>query len=349
MSVWRQTQAGTAVTVGDVSTLASPLAAVLRDLRVGLALEDNSGKPSWGGVPAGQAAVIKNFRETGLPWTLRVVSANPAGAGEISVSRRRLMSSGFALMLLVIAASAYFMFRAVNRELSVARLQSDFVAAVSHEFRTPLTAMRHLTEMLEEGETPKERLPLYYRTLGKETRRLQGMVESLLDFGRMEAGRRAYHMQDANAAEMARQIVDEFREHSSIGTHRLELRAPSRPLPIRADQDALALARRNLLDNAVKYSPEHSTVSVSVESRDGLAGIAVQDQGDGIPKEEQRDVFRKFTRGSSAKKFSVKGTGIGLTMAHQIVKAHGGRLELDSQPGCGSRFTILLPVQADPS
>jgi signal transduction histidine kinase len=171
------------------------------------------------------------------------------------------------------------------------------------------------------------------------------MVESLLDFGRMEAGRRSYLMEGANATELARQVVDEFREHSSAGSHRLEWQTTaSLPLPIRADRDALALALRNLLDNAVKYSPEASTVSVSVESRGGLAGISVRDQGAGIPKDEQREIFRKFARGSAAREMNVKGTGIGLTMAHEIVKAHGGRLELASEPGRGSRFTILLPV-----
>jgi signal transduction histidine kinase len=346
VAVWRRTSASTAVVVGDVNTLVAPLVSVIRNLQVHLALEDPSGHPAWG-TAGGSALVTRTFRETGLPWTLRVAASNSATASEVSASRRRLMSAGFGLMLLVIAAAGYFVFRAVSRELSVARLQSDFVAAVSHEFRTPLTAMRHLTEMLEEGDTPQSRLPLYYRVLGKETRRLHAMVESLLDFGRMEAGRRTYRMEDANAAELAQQVVDEFREHSSIATHRLELQSSSSPLHIRADRDALALALRNLLDNAVKYSPEDSTVSVSVESHDSLAGISVQDQGVGIPKEEQREVFRKFSRGSSARKLNVKGTGIGLTMADQIVKAHGGRLELASEPGCGSRFTILLPVQAE--
>ena len=347
-SVWRKTPAGSAVIVADADSVAAPLSAASRNLQVRLALEDASGHLSWGSVPPGGVWVTKTFRETGLPWTIRVAAANPAAGGEISASRRRLMSAGFVLMFLVIAAAGYFVFRSVSRELGVARLQSDFVAAVSHEFRTPLTAMRHLTEMLEEGDTPRERLPLYYRALGKETRRLHGMVESLLDFGRMEAGRRSYLMEGANAAELARQVLDEFREHSSAGSHRLEWQTPSSAaLHILADRDALALALRNLLDNAVKYSPEASTVSVSVESRGRLAGISVRDQGAGIPKDEQREIFRKFARGSSAREMNVKGTGIGLTMAHEIVKAHGGRLELASEPGSGSRFTILLPVQGE--
>jgi signal transduction histidine kinase len=262
-------------------------------------------------------------------------------------SRRNLLFAVFGLMSLVIAAASYVVFRAVSRELSVARLQSDFVAAVSHEFRTPLTAMRHLTDILEEGGVAPDRAALYFGALGRETRRLHEMVESLLDFGRMESGRRAYHMEETNAAELAERVVNEFRERAAITAHRIELNPSSgvHDIPrIRADRDALSLALRNLLDNAIKYSPDLSTVRVAVEQRNGLAGISVQDEGAGIPKEEQRAVFRKFVRGESAQTLSVKGTGIGLTMANEIVRAHGGRLELASEPGSGSRFTILLPA-----
>ncbi len=99
------------------------------------------------------------------------------------------------------------------------------------------------------------------------------------------------------------------------------------------------------MDNALKYSPESSIVRVSVKSHGAFVGICVEDEGAGIPKAEQRDVFRKFARGAAARALNVKGTGIGLTMADQIVKAHGGRLELVSEPGRGSRFTTLLPAQ----
>jgi len=235
----------------------------------------------------------------------------------------------------------------VNRELSVARLQSDFVAAVSHEFRTPLTAMSHITEMLEEGGTPGDRLPLYYRALGKETRRLRGMVESLLDFGRMEAGRHIYHMEDADAVELVRRVVDEFREEASTNAHRVELDMPPGERRIRADREAITRALRNLLENAVKYSPESSTVRVLLESQRGHLAISVEDQGAGIEKHEQRQVFRKFVRGTSARTLNVKGSGIGLSMVDHIVKAHGGRVALESEPGRGSRFTILLPVKPE--
>ncbi len=115
-------------------------------------------------------------------------------------------------------------------------------------------------------------------------------------------------------------------------------------MPIRADRDALALALRNIIDNAVKYSPEASPVSVSIERSGDAVGIHVRDEGPGIAKSEQADVFAKFTRGSASGSQNVKGTGIGLTIARQIVEAHEGRLDLDSEPGHGSCFTICLPL-----
>ena len=345
-SVWRRTPGGAAALVARVDALMASVLPAMRSLQVRLALEDPAKRPAWGNIPAGAGVqAVKTSQETGLPWTLRVASADPAAGQAVSAWRRELLVSGFGLMLLVIAAASYFVFRAVNSELSVARLQSDFVAAVSHEFRTPLTAISHLTEMLEEGSTPGDRLPLYYHALGKETRRLRGMVESLLDFGRMEAGRRIYQMEDLDAAALVEQVVDEFREQANA--HRIELNAPAGERRVRADREALTRALRNLLENAAKYSPDSSTVRVSVESQGGHFAISVEDQGAGIPKHEQREIFRKFVRGTSARTLNVKGSGIGLAMVDHIVKAHGGRIDLKSEPGCGSRFTILLPVEPD--
>lgn len=351
-TVWRRTPRGSAAIVGRVDALIAASRTVIRDFQVRVVLEDPSGRLAWGAVPGDGQQVVKAFRETGLPWTIRVASVDAAAAPQPSISRRNLLAAGFTLMVLVIAAASYFIFRAVNRELSVARLQSDFVATVSHEFRTPLAAMRHLTEMLEEGAARADRVPHYYRALGKETRRLQAMVESLLDFGRMEAGQRTYQMEDTSATELAKQVIDEFREHVSSATQRIELQAaaPDRPsddFSIRADREAIALALRNLLDNAIKYSPESSTVRVAVQSRGAFTSISVADQGPGIPHTEQRDIFRKFVRGTAARALNVKGTGIGLAIADHIVKAHGGCLEVDSEPGRGSRFTIVLPAVSD--
>jgi signal transduction histidine kinase len=199
--------------------------------------------------------------------------------------------------------------------------------------------------MLEQGDTKPERLSDYYRALGKESRRLHTMVESLLDFGRMDSGRRTYDFCETDAAELVDQVTEEFTDRSATAGHRIE----KAPLPgsavfIRADREALTLALRNLVDNAMKYSPVSSSVRVAVTSSNGTVAVSVEDHGPGVSAEERRAIFRKFTRGAAARSLNVKGTGIGLTMAHQIVKAHGGRLELDSELGRGSIFTIFLPA-----
>jgi signal transduction histidine kinase len=261
VSVWQQTPAGAAAIVGSLDAMAAPAAAAIGDFDFRFALEDPAGRILWGSAfPAG-VEVRRTRRESGLPWGLRI-SADNLTVRRASAARRNVLAAGLGLAALVITAAGYFVLRALTREFRVAQLQSDFVSAVSHEFRTPLTAMRHLTDLLEEGGVPDDGLSGCYSALGKETRRLHAMVESLLDFARLDSGRRTYDMSETNALELAGALVDEFREQRHLPAHRLKLLPPETQPRIRADEHALSLALRNLLDNAVKYSPESSTVSV---------------------------------------------------------------------------------------
>jgi signal transduction histidine kinase len=344
VSVWRKTPSGTAAMTAGIDALTTSVGDTIRNLQVAAELDDPAGKKVWGVLSAGPR-VTKTSRETGLPWSLHVAVDESGPASSVADSRRNLLVAGFALMALVIFAASYFVFRAVNRELSVARLQSDFVGAVSHEFRTPLTAMCHLTEILEQGNARPERLSEYYRALGKESRRLHTMVENLLDFGRMDSGRRTYDFTETDAAELVNHVAQEFADRSVTAARRIEKSPlPSHAMVIRADREALALALRNLLDNAMKYSPDSSSVRLAVTANNGTVAVSVEDHGPGVSAPERRAIFRKFTRGAAARNLNVKGTGIGLTMANQIVKAHGGRLELESEPGRGSTFTMVLPA-----
>lgn len=344
VTVWRTTPNGIATVTARVDALTPTMEEALETLQVTVQLDDQTGTRVWGNAPAG-LRVTKSARETGLPWSLHVAAAESSRASSVADSRRNLLTAGFTLLALVVVAASYFVFRAVNGELAVARLQSDFVAAVSHEFRTPLTAMCHLTELLEQGDTKPERLPAYYRALGKESRRLHTMVENLLDFGRMGSGRRSYDFCETDAAELVDQVAQEFTDRSAAAAHRIQKAPwPVGAALIRADRDALTLALRNLVDNAMKYSPESSSVRVAVTATDGTVAVSVEDRGPGVSADERRAIFRKFTRGAAARSLNVKGTGIGLTMADQIVKAHGGRLELDSEVGRGSIFTMVLPA-----
>jgi signal transduction histidine kinase len=258
--------------------------------------------------------------------------------------RRRLMMAGLATLAILMIAASYLITRAVSRELAVARLQSDFVSAVSHEFRTPLTSMRQFTEMLVEDDSlPAEERRAFYRAQERATRRLSRLVESLLDFGRMEAGARPYRLEPLDAAQLVGTVVEEFRQETALNGFAIECAAPESGAPIQADRDALAQALWNLLDNAVKYSGDSRTVRVEVEAGSVVA-IRARDEGIGIPPSEQQQIFRKFARGSSAEVQGVKGTGIGLAMVRHIVDAHGGSVKVQSEPGTGSTFMIELPA-----
>jgi signal transduction histidine kinase len=282
---------------------------------------------------------------TQLPWTVHAIS-NTAGLSSPELSgRTRLLLGGIVMMALLVLAGGYFINRAVLREVTVARLQSDFVAAVSHEFRTPLTTVRQLSEMLVRGRvSTEERRQQFYETLLRESERLHRLVEGLLNFGRMEAGQLQYRFEAVDAEAFVRDVVSEFQQEVSGLGYRIELRGDGALPAIRADRESLARVFWNLLDNAVKYSPENRTVWVDLSEAGKRLMVRVRDRGIGIPMAEQKEIFRKFVRGAASKTASIRGTGVGLAMARQIVTAHGGDISVESQPGEGSVFTVMLPV-----
>jgi signal transduction histidine kinase len=293
--------------------------------------------------PPGSPAASRPASAAGLHWDIVLANADPEAALNQFAQRRRLMMTGLAMLALLVIAASYFIGRAVSRELAAARLQSDFVSAVSHEFRTPLTSMRQFTEMLVEDEAlPADKRKEFYRAQERATRRLSRLVESLLDFGRMEAGARPYRLERLDAGRLVKATVEEFKREAAADSLSMESMVPDEGPIVKADGEALAQALWNLLDNAVKYSGENAFVRVEVEPGDPVS-IRVRDRGIGISPSEKDRIFRKFVRGSSAKARDVKGTGIGLAMVKHIVDAHGGKVLVASEPGKGSTFTILLP------
>jgi signal transduction histidine kinase len=261
-----------------------------------------------------------------------------------------LWVAGLFLLAMLTLTATWAVARAVTRELAVARLQSDFVSAVSHEFRTPLTTMSQLTEMLIEGRMiDSDRRRSYYEALGRQTERLRRLVESLLDFGRMEAGRAPYRRETINVGSWIQAVVQQFQKDPASGRHHVHLRLAETGHPIIGDREALTNAFWNLLDNAVKYSPDAADVWVDVTCSNGRLVIDVRDAGLGIPSAEQKLIFGKFVRGARAKEERIKGTGIGLAIVSHVVHGHGGDIHLESREGHGSTFTLLLPLERDPS
>jgi signal transduction histidine kinase len=322
----------------------APASAVFDSIRAGEGLAvsavDSDGRVVFGQRDRGHRAAVRAAAESQLPWTLYLASAAGTPA-DVSASRRFLIL-GTIVMVLFLFAGTYFIARAIRREMEVSRMQSEFVSAVSHEFRSPLTSIRQLSEMLLAGRVPSEdRRHVYHGTLVRETQRLQRLVEALLNFGRMEAGARAYRFAEVDAAELACRVAAEFETELSTG-RRIELKGDG-DCRFQADPEALGVALRNLVDNALKYSPNYPTVWLEWGLENGRVAIRVRDRGAGITPDERKEIFRKFVRGTAAEEGNVKGSGVGLAMVRHIVDAHRGEIQIESLVGAGSTFTVLLP------
>jgi signal transduction histidine kinase len=296
--------------------------------------------------PAGaEPHVLRSLAEAQLAGKLEFSSVSQVPNAGLN---RGLWLAGVGLMLALVLVGAYAMYRGVSRELQVAQLQSDFVSAVSHEFRSPLTSLSGISELLVSGRLVDEpRRSQAYAYLERETGRLQRLVEDLLDFGRMESGRKQYRIEPHDVFGVVRAVVAEFREEALAGGFEVELNLDSNAPTVKADEQELRRAIRNLLENAVKYSPECRTVWVEGRVNHRQVAISVRDRGIGIEPREQREVFQKFVRGAAAKKAGIKGTGIGLSMVKQIADACGGEICLESVVGEGSTFTIFFPLAGD--
>ena len=342
LAVWKAAPPEMSAVLAGQAYIESICRQISVDADVQVALTDRDGQPILGRVSGARA--VRAAADTGLPFAIAVAAAHPDRAVAEASARRLLLLAGLALVGVLILGSSYFTFRGIQRELAVGRLQSEFVSAVSHEFRTPLTSMRQLSHMLLEGRViSDERRGQYYEVLVRESERLHRLVEKLLSFGRAESGAGRYRFEPVDAGDMVRAVTTEFQRHASDWC--LEISTPSTPCVLRADREMLSLALWNLFDNAMKYSPECRTIWVDLSIDAGHASIAVRDRGIGIPPQDRQRIFRKFERGAQAAESGVQGTGIGLALVHHVVQAHGGEVRLESEVGRGSTFTMVIPME----
>jgi two-component system phosphate regulon sensor histidine kinase PhoR len=233
---------------------------------------------------------------------------------------------------------------ALRREAELSKLQLDFVSKVSHELRTPLTSIRMFAETLQMNRTRNsDQMELCLDVLQKETARLSKRIERLLDWGRMEAGRRIYKRHPDTVEALVEEALEAHKPGIVGHDHqiRIELQ-PSLPRIV-VDREAMVDALVNLLSNAFKYTGEDRQIAIIASAGPRNVRISVKDNGVGIPWREHRNIFEKFYRVDERLSSVVEGSGLGLAMVRHVVQAHGGRVELESEPGKGSIFTIVLP------
>lgn len=231
----------------------------------------------------------------------------------------------------------------VRREANVSRLQSDFVSKVSHELRTPLTSIRLFTETLSLRAGDPEARKTCVTALERESRRLQELIDRLLDWGRMESGRREYHMVDTDLRSIVQSAVEAFETMRMRKDVDLDVTLPHERLTVHGDRGALSDALLNLLTNASKYGGSPCRVQVRCAESAKNVYISVSDNGIGIPVTEHSRIFQKFYRVDDRLSREQEGSGLGLAIVNHVMKAHGGRVELSSTRGQGSMFSLVLP------
>ncbi|MFZ0287384.1 MAG: HAMP domain-containing sensor histidine kinase, partial [Terriglobales bacterium] len=246
---------------------------------------------------------------------------------------------------LLLAAGLILTHRNISREMALAKLKSDFVSNVSHELRTPLSLIRLYAETLEMGRLKsQEKYQEYYCIIRKESERLTALINNILDFSRIEAGRKEYEFRETDMRELVHNTLDSYRYQIEQKGFAFEEKIAEDVPPLRVDREAMARSLLNLVNNALKYSQDQKFIGVNLFRQNGSVKLEVVDHGIGIPAEEQHKIFEKFYRVGDPLVHNTKGSGLGLSLVRHIVQAHGGDVAVDSSPGRGSKFTITLPV-----
>jgi two-component system phosphate regulon sensor histidine kinase PhoR len=299
--------------------------------------------PAWNG--AIELASAPPGVALGAPLTgmyLRDVRAPRSGV----LGDRTLSITVPLLLLTLVLIGVTTGLRAAAREISMSRRQTELVSRISHELRTPLTSIRMFVDTLREGRLPPERTQECLDLMSEESARLSRRIEQVLRWARMEAGARRYRLDAVPPAEIADEAVAAFRSQVMMeeSAPDLIIDVPTDLPPIMADRDAVVEALVNLLVNAFRHSTVPRHIQLRAVSRGLQVGLSVQDNGPGIRSSEQRRIFEKFYQPEDGANTATDGSGLGLAIVRAIVRDHGGRVQLESEPQRGSRFTLWLPT-----
>lgn len=283
----------------------------------------------------------------GLGVSVKAALADPGAfyARQQSRSLRFGALIGFSALAVLIGFVAAW--RSFQKQIQLGELKSNFVSSVSHELRTPIAAVSLMAEELQEiGDSDPEQSREYHEFIVKECRRLTSLIENVLDYARIERGSRSYDFEPTDLELLTKQTVKSLEAYAQERGVRLTRRLIGTAVAIQADARAIQGALVNLIDNAIKHSPSDSEVAVELTFESTEARLAVTDQGRGIPAEDHRRIFERFYRCGSELHRETKGTGLGLAIVKHTVDAHRGKVRVRSEPGEGSCFEIILPLDS---
>jgi signal transduction histidine kinase len=284
-------------------------------------------------------------------WEIAVYLLNPAKLTESARTFKFTISLLVAVLLLAIGIGSWLIVVDLGRQLRLARQKTDFVSNVSHELKTPLTSIRMFSELLAEGrvsDAGKQRS--YLGIITSETARLTRLINNVLDFSRIERGEKKYNFAPTEVTSLVRETAETYRPNLETNGFKFECHIPEEHVTVSGDRDALAQVLVNLLSNAEKYSDSKKEICLQVESRSSPVAhveIKVMDRGLGVPSGCGDKIFEQFYRAHDGLSSGIQGCGLGLTLARQIARAHGGDVTYESREGGGSCFTLRLPIKPE--
>ena len=337
--------------VGDLRGLVtegSPLqqevcVALLNDNAKPVALSEPGFSTNWK-----RPFVAAEISEALPHWEVAVYLLDPDQLARAAHLTKMTLGLLVLVLTLAIGAGGWLILSDVNRQLRLTRQKTDFVSSVSHELKTPLTSIRMFSELLAEGKvTDREKQRSYLQIIASESARLTRLINNVLDFARLDRGEKKYDFRDCDLGDLVAETLDAYRPHLESKGFQLGVRSPASAVPLRCDRDAVSQVLVNLLSNAEKYSNGSREIDVRVELREHPvrhAEVQVLDRGPGVPRGSEHKVFEQFFRADDRLNSGVQGSGLGLTLARQIARAHGGDVTYKPREGGGSCFTLSLPV-----
>ncbi len=313
---------------------------------IGVLVSETSGKPLVPPArPPGPLLAQTPLKTIGQPWQAQLFLTDPTTVADATrdQSRTYAWTAGItAVGICIIAAGAGI---AVSRQLRLNELKSTSVATVAHELRTPLASMRMLVDTLREGRYHSdEQMAEYLDLIAAENLRLSRLTDNFLTLSRLERNEHAIQLTATPAGGILDRAVASMRAKLDAPGCHFTLDVPGALPAIIADRDALALVIANLLDNAGKYTGDDKKITLHAREASGHVFIAVKDNGIGLSRAERKNVFRQFYQVDQKLSRARGGCGLGLALVHHIIEAHGGRVDIESQLGRGSTFTISIPV-----
>ena len=290
------------------------------------------------------------YRQFPLPWRL-LVSHREINALE-QTARREIFFYGVLLTVIAVLMllGAVLIARDISRESETTRLQTEFVNNISHELKTPLTLIRLYGETLQRKENlPAEDKRKSYEIITKESERLSHLINNILDFSRIEMGRKEFNFIKGDLPEVVRNTLESYRYNLEKKGFAIKADIASDLPQMNFDGEAIVSVLINLLSNAMKFSPKNKQVTVKLFQDDANAVLQVADRGIGISPGEIKNIFQRFYRAKNNITSETGGSGLGLTLVKYITEAHGGRIEVESEPGKGSVFSVILPISPSES